>query len=185
MTDLVFITGNEHKAEYLAKWLGIDVPHQKVDVDEIQSLDLREVVEHKARTAYTIVGKPVLVEDIALTFAAMGRLPGTLIKWFLQELGIDGTCRVGNAYEDKRAEAAIMYGLYDGRELRIFEGRKTGRIAPEPRGESWGWNNMFIPDGWDKTYGEMTDDEFKSCSHRYIAIEKLRDYLQKTEVSPR
>lgn len=179
MKDVVFITGNEHKAKYLAAWLGIDVPHRKVDVDEIQSLDLREVVEHKARAAYEIVGKQVLVEDIALTFVAMGRLPGTLVKWFLEELGIDGLGRLGNTYEDKRAEALIMYGLYDGKRLEIFEGSKTGRLAPEPRGNSFGWNNIFIPDGWNKTYGEMTEDEFKSCSHRYIAIQKLRAYLQK------
>jgi XTP/dITP diphosphohydrolase len=178
--DLVFITGNQHKAKYLALWLGIDVPHQKVDLDEVQSLDLREVVEHKARLAYEIVGRPVLVEDVALRFAAMGRLPGTFIRWFLEELGIDGLCRLGNNYENKSAEATIMYGLYDGHELHVFEGSKTGRLASEPRGDSFGWNNIFVPDGWDKTYGEMTDDEFKACSHRYIAIDKLRAYLQKT-----
>ena len=178
MNDIVFITGNQHKADYLASWLGIPVPHQKLDVDELQSLDLRKVVEHKVRQAYGIIKKPVLVEDVALTFTAMGRLPGTLIKWFLEELGVEGVCRLANTYDDKRVTASIMYALYDGRKLEVFEAQKTGRIAPEPRGESFGWNSIFIPDGSEKTYAEMSDDEVKPFSHRYAAIEKLRRHLQ-------
>lgn len=179
MKDLVFITGNQHKADYLARWLDMPVPHRTLDLDEIQSLDLRKVAEHKARQAYAIVKQPVLVEDVALTFEAMGRLPGTLIKWFLEELGIDGLCNLGNMYADKHATALILYALYDGRKMEFFDGYKSGRIAPEARGNSFGWNNIFIPEGWQKTYGEMMDDEFKACSHRYTAIEKLRTFLQK------
>lgn len=179
MNDLLFITGNEHKAEYLAKWLGMPVEHRKLDLDEIQSLDLREVVEHKARQAYTIAKRPVLVEDVALTFTAMGRLPGTFVKWFLEELGIDGLCTLGNTYTDKRATALMMYAWFNGHRMEVFSGEKAGRLAAGPRGTSWGWNNIFIPDGWKKTYGEMTEDEFKASSHRYIAIEKLRTFLQK------
>jgi len=83
VNDIEFITGNQHKADYLAKWLGMPINHQKVDLTEIQSLDLHEVVEHKVREAYRIIQKSVLVEDVSLTFHALGRLPGTLVKWFL------------------------------------------------------------------------------------------------------
>lgn len=58
MNDAVFITGNQHKAEYLAKWLGMPLEHRKVEQDEIQSLDLKEVVSHKARQAGTIAEHP-------------------------------------------------------------------------------------------------------------------------------
>jgi len=61
--------------------------HEKIDMDEIQSLDLDEVVEHKVRQAYEIAKKPILVEDTALEFPALGKLPGTFIKFFIQELG--------------------------------------------------------------------------------------------------
>lgn len=180
MKDFIFITGNQHKADYLAKWLGLPVDHRKIDLDEIQSLDLPKIAEHKARQAYEIIKKPVLVEDVALTFRALGRLPGPLIRWFLEELGVDGLCRLVNKYDDKRAEASIVYALFDGKKLTIFASSRHGRVSPEPRGESWGWNNIFIPDGWDKTYGEMTESEFKSTSQRYEAITKLREYLQKS-----
>lgn len=80
MANITFITGNQNKADYLAKYLGFPVRHQKVDLDEVQSLDLHEIVEHKVRQAYGTIGSPVLVEDVALEFSALGRFPGTFIK---------------------------------------------------------------------------------------------------------
>lgn len=62
MKDAVFITGNQKKADYLAELLGHPVDHVKVDLNEIQSLDLHEVVKHKLRQAYAEVQRPVLVE---------------------------------------------------------------------------------------------------------------------------
>lgn len=185
MQDIIFITGNQHKADYLAKWLRMPVPHQKVELEELQSLDLRAVVTHKAKAAYSIVKKPVLVEDVALTFHAMGALPGTLIKWFLQEIGPDGLCRMMHEFDDKTATASIMYGLYDGKELHTFEGHVKGSVVAAPRSSdvsAWkntpSWNSVFMPDGSKKTYGEMSDDELEPISHRAKAIALLREYLQ-------
>lgn len=178
MADIIFITGNQHKADYLAKWLGMPVAHRKVDLDEIQSLELREVVEDKARRAYEVVKKPVLVEDVALTFHALGRLPGTYIKWFLEELDTDGLCKILQGYDDRSATAAIMYGVFDGQTFHFFDAAIPGQVAETPRGElGFGWNSVFIPDGSDKTYAEMTDDELKPFSHRAMAVAKLREFL--------
>ena len=58
MKEVTFITGNQKKADYLAKYLGFPVKHHKLDLDEIQSLDLREIVEHKMRQAYEAVKGP-------------------------------------------------------------------------------------------------------------------------------
>src|SRR2546423_6793745 len=147
MKDIVFITGNQHKADYLTKWLEMPLAHQKLDLDEIQSLDLCEVVEHKVRQAYNQAKRPVLVEDVALTFTAMGRVPGTFVKWFLEELGNDGLCRLADGLAHRGAVASICYGLYDGRRLEIFESHQPGHIAPEPLGEhGFGWNPIFIPE---------------------------------------
>jgi len=184
LQGLTFITGNQHKAAYLAKWLDLALPHQKADVEELQSLDLAEIVAHKARGAYDLVRKPVLVEDVALTFHALGRLPGPLIKWFLEELTPAGLPKILQAYSDKSATASIMYGLYDGTTLRTFEAHVSGTVAPEPRSSgtsAWNtttsWNSVFIPDGSNKTYGQMTDEELLPYSHRAKAIAKLRAYL--------
>lgn len=183
--DLVFITGNQAKADYLAKWLGHPVEHQKVDLDELQSLDPSEVIEHKAREAYKAIGKTVLVEDVSFSFAAFGgKLPGTLVKWFLEETEVEGMLKMLDGFDDRRATAGITYGLFDGEHLQVFEGRVDGTVPSEPRmneNNTWhsskSWNSIFIPEGAGKTYAEMTDDELKPFSHRAKAIQKLQAFL--------
>jgi len=86
MQTITFITGNQKKADHLSRLIGMGVEHIKLDLDEIQSLSLREVVEHKARQAYEKVRKPVLVEDVALEFEEFGKLPGPFIKFFEKEI---------------------------------------------------------------------------------------------------
>jgi non-canonical purine NTP pyrophosphatase (RdgB/HAM1 family) len=185
MKDFVFITGNQHKADYLAKWLGYSVKHHKIELEEMQSLDLAVVVEDKARRAYAVAKRPVLVEDVALTFHALGGLPGPFIRWFLEEIGTDGLCRLMRPYDNKRATAATMYGLFDGKKLHTFGAEVTGTVADEPLSietEGWksnfGWNSLFIPDGATKTYAQMTDKELGTFSHRRPAVLKLKAYLE-------
>lgn len=176
---LTFITGNAMKAEYVAKWLGHPVAHHKLDLDELQSLDARTVVEHKAHQAYATLKQPVLVEDTSLTFHALGRLPGTLIKWFLEELGSDGLCKLLEPYGDRSATAMALFGLCDGKEMHFFEGVVDGHIAPVPRGRTgFGWNPIFIPENHTKTFAELTDEEMRPLNHRGRALEKLAAYLQ-------
>ena len=175
----IFITGNQGKADQLAQWLDMPIAHQKLDLDEIQSLDPRAVVDHKVRQAYSIAKRPVLVEDVSVVLTAMGKLPGPLIKWFLEELGNEGICKLADSLPHRKAVASICYALYDGQEVQFFEYSKEGEIAPEPRGEAWGWNPIFIPAGAMKTYAEMTPEEVRPVSMRAQAIEKLREYLQR------
>lgn len=182
MQDFVFITGNQHKANLLTKYLGRPIEHHKVDLDEIQSLDARVVAEHKVRQAYDLLKKPVLVDDVSLSFKALGRLPGTQIKWFLEELEVEGLADLASRLDTREATASMVFALFDGKEVRFFEHAVHGRIAPEPRsihnGLAFGWNEIFIPDGSEKTYAEMKDEELTFFSHRAPAVAKLKAYLE-------
>lgn len=181
MISPVFITGNKHKAKQLNDWLGITIPHQKVDLDEIQSLDLREVVEHKARQAYEFVRQPVLVEDVAMTFTALNQLPGPLVKWFEKGSSLESMCHMLDGFADRSAEAHTMYGLYDGDELHIFEGVMHGSISKLPRGSGgFGFDSIFVLDGQTLTRAELDDATYARTSYRQEALAKLREYLQKT-----
>jgi non-canonical purine NTP pyrophosphatase (RdgB/HAM1 family) len=179
--DLTFITGNENKAYYLAKWLDQPIKHHKLDLDEIQSLDLHKIVEHKVRQAYEILKIPVLVEDVSLEFTAIKRLPGPFIKWFLEELGPDGLAAFAHQLKDQKAIATVCYGLYDGREIHYFEGVMHGRIASKPKGEGgFGFDRIFIHDGFTITRAEMSEEDFTAHSSRRQAIEKLQAFLANT-----
>ena len=176
---LTFITGNAAKAEQLARHLEYPVAHKKLDLAEIQSLDLIEVVEHKAKEAYKHIQGSVLVEDTSLTFRALGHLPGPLIKWFLTELDNEGLCKLLNGYDDRVAWAEVCFGFFDGEELKFFEGKMKGSISKSPKGErGFGWDPIFIPEGHAKTWGEMTPEEQKDTSMRRIALKKLEPFLR-------
>lgn len=179
MNKITFITGNAAKAEQLGRHLNYPVEHLKLDLPEIQSLHLEEIVEHKAKEAYKQIHSPVLVEDTSLVFSALGKLPGPLIKWFLTELKNEGLCKLLDVYKDRSAVARVVFGCYDGDKLQMFDGEIKGRIAESPRGnEGFGWDPIFIPDGWDKTWGEMTIEEQAHTSMRKIALQKLEKFYK-------
>lgn len=178
MKDFVLITGNQHKADYLKMWLGSPVEHHKVDLDELQSLDVKEIVDHKVHQAYDILKRPVLVEDTSYRMYGLGHLPGPLIKWFLQDLGPEGLCKLASGLDTQNAQVSVTYAYFDGSEVHYFTHAVEGKVAPEPRGDhGFGWNATFIPEGSAKTYAEMTDDEIRPFSMRAQAIEKLREFL--------
>lgn len=178
MKDITFITGNQHKAEQVANWLSTHIPHRKIDLDELQTLDIHQIVEHKARQAYGILNTPVLIEDVSLTFNALGQLPGPFIKWFIQELDYPGLVKLLEGYDDRSARAGCCYGFYDGAGLHFFEGEVTGRIAGRPRGSGgFGFDPVFIPDGYSVTRAEMDGDAYAKTSPRKFALDKLKQFL--------
>jgi non-canonical purine NTP pyrophosphatase (RdgB/HAM1 family) len=174
---VVFITGNENKARQVQEWLGVEVEHVKLELEEMQTLNLEELVRHKARQAFQVLQSAVLVEDTALEFGAMGRLPGPFVKYFEKELGLERMCRMLDGYEDRSAKAVAVFGLCkDGDNVEIFRGEVTGRILENPvRIEnSFGWNPIFVPEEAEKCLGQMSLEEMRPYSHRWRALEKLQ-----------
>ncbi|MCX6809835.1 MAG: non-canonical purine NTP pyrophosphatase [Candidatus Berkelbacteria bacterium] len=185
MKKITFISGNKNKVERVREYLrGIEVSHKDLEINEIQSLDLEKVVEHKARQAFEIVKSPVLVEDVSLVYSAFGNLPGPLIKWFLAELGNAGLCRILNHYtKDKNREAVaeVSFGFFDGKNFKSFGAQVNGRIAPYPKGENgFGWDPIFIPEGSDKTLGETGSGEKEKLFRAKALQDFARFYLDKS-----
>lgn len=180
MKQAVFITGNQNKADYLGRLIGMPIEHHKLDLDEIQSVDLKEVIEHKARQAYKILNKPVLVEDVSLEFNALNGLPGTFIKFFVDYTGLEQTCRMLDGFKDRSAVAKCAYGYFDGQELEIFEGSAAGSIADHPSEGTmgFGWDQIFIPDGYN---GQIRADlSQKDYDELYLVIKpinQLKEFL--------
>jgi len=134
MKDVLFITGNQEKADYFSQLIGHLVEHIIIELDEIQSLDLHVIVKHKLHQAYAVTGRPVLVEDVALEFNALGKLPGTFIKWFQESLTHMELCRLLDG-KDRSSVARSVFGYFDGQTETYFEGSLKGTIPPEPAGK--------------------------------------------------
>ncbi len=178
MKSVTFITGNQNKADYLAKYLGIPVEHHKLDLDELQSLELSVIVEHKVKQAYELVKRPVLVEDVSLEFSALGRLPGTYIKWFLEELDFKTICNLLDG-KDRSATGRCMFGYYDGDELHLFEGSIKGIISEGPRGkDGYGWDQIFIPEGYTQTRAELSDEDYEAVYSKIRPVARLKEFLE-------
>lgn len=183
--QFTFITGNANKAKYVAEWLGADVPHHRLDLDEIQTLDLHTLVTHKAKQAFGVLKTPVLVEDAQLSCPALGGLPGPFIKWFIDAMGVDGLAKLMQIYSDRSAHGKICYALYDGHDMHFFEGEMHGVIAPEPRGTGgFGFDAILINDGFTKTRAEMTEAEYAQTSYRKQALDKLKEFLHAQKTRP-
>ncbi|HET9850534.1 MAG TPA: non-canonical purine NTP pyrophosphatase [Candidatus Saccharimonadales bacterium] len=169
--NVTFITGNPKKAEFLKKYLGVELSHQKLDLDELQSLSLREITEHKVKQAFELVQGPVLIEDIGFSIMAMRRLPGPFIKWFIGEIGFEKLCRLADADPSRLAETSVCYAYFDGARLEFFEGSQKGILPDHPRGDDgFGWNGIFIPEGQGKTIAEMDETEMEKYSLRTTTV---------------
>jgi non-canonical purine NTP pyrophosphatase (RdgB/HAM1 family) len=175
-----FATGNRLKFEEDREILaghGIDVEHIEMDLPEIQA-EPADIAKHKARFAAGKAGKPCFVDDTALCFNALNGLPGEYIKFFAEKLGTENLVKLLAGFEDKSAKAMAVVGYCEpGNEPVVFEGIVEGTIVP-PRGKRFVWDPIFIPDGFSKTYAEMTLEEKNRISHRKKAMEKFAKYLK-------
>ena len=181
----VFITGNQNKADYLSRQLGVELEHQKVDLVELQSTDLHEIVAHKLEQAYAACGRPVLVEDVSLVFNALGDLPGPYIKWFVDHAGDEACCKMLDGFDDRSAVIRCTFGYYDGQTMTFFDSELPGTIADAPRGENgFGFDRFFMNDGYEITRAEMTQEENeRTYAELMKPFAKVREFVRKLQES--
>jgi len=170
---LVFVTSRPEKARE-AERLGFEIDRLHLELPEPQALDPSEIVEEKARNAYAILSRPVLVEDSGLAIHAWGGFPGALVKWVEKSAGVPAIARMLDGFSDRSATALCAIGYCDGGEVVTARGETTGSIADAPRGNGgFGWDVLFLPEGSDRTFAEMSPEEKDAISHRRRAWDAL------------
>lgn len=179
-TTLFFVTGNANKLAEVSAILaasGIDIQSKELDLPELQGT-IEDISKHKARRAAEVIGGPVLVEDTCLGFNALKGLPGPYIKWFMKDLGHEGLVNMLAAYEDKSAQAVCTFAYCEGpgQEPVLFQGRTDGKIVPARGPARFGWDPIFEYRG--QTYAEMDKVIKNSISHRFKALELLREWME-------
>jgi inosine triphosphate pyrophosphatase len=177
MQQIFLVTGNPNK---LREWQAImpsTIDLQSIDIDliEIQSDNPEEIVADKVKRAYEHVGKPVIVEDVDAGLKKLGGLPGPFIKFFNGKLGKDALYKLAGR-EGEEATVACTAAYYDGERMIIVRGEINGTVVA-PRGDSFGFDIVFVPEGETQTFGEMTPEKKNSISHRHKAIQMLVEKL--------
>ncbi|KAG0051783.1 hypothetical protein BGZ83_003309 [Gryganskiella cystojenkinii] len=104
-----------------------------------------------------------------------------IFKWFLEGVGHDGLNKMLDGFDDRSAFALCTFALSEGpgTEPILFEGRNDGSIVAARGPTHFGWDPVFLPDGYDTTYAEMDKETKNIISHRSRALAKLRAYLEK------
>ena len=188
MNKLVFATHSEHKLDELKAMLPEFSVYGLKDIDihddiEENGQTLTENACIKASFLYAKSGMTALAEDTGLEVFALNGQPGVHTARYAgdQRDPIDNMNKLLNALEgqhDRSAQFRTVITLVSDEETLYFEGIVTGRIGETMSGTAgFGYDPVFIPDGYDKSFAELDGDIKNQISHRAKAVEKLKTYL--------
>ena len=187
---LIFASNNQHKIEELKAFCKnvIDIVSLKeagIDIDIPEPHDtLEENASEKSWTIYKLTGKNCFSEDTGLEIEALNGEPGVKSARYAGEArtfknNIEKILSQLSSHSNKKAKfRAVISLIIDGKENQ-FEGICSGKIIDTPAGtEGFGYDPIFIPDGSDRTFAEMSVEEKNQFNHRTKAAAKLVAYLQ-------
>ena len=174
----VLVTGNPGKLAEAQRICGPDLESVALELPEIQSLDLEEVLRAKAETAWRALQCPLIVEETGFEIDALNGFPGPLVKWLLEAVGADGVAGLGHALGNPAATARCALLYRDAERSVLGEGTVEGRLVLPPRGGAgFGWDPVFVADGESRTFAELSGDEKDALGHRGRAWRALVESL--------
>ena len=187
---LIFASNNQHKIDELKAFCKneieiISLKEAGIDIDIPEPHPtLEENASEKSWTIYKLTGNDFFSEDTGLEIAALKGEPGVKSARYAGEGrsfkdNIEMVLRKLSSESNKNARfRAVISLIINGSEIR-FEGICNGRIIDTPRGfGGFGYDPIFIPDGTERTFAEMSIDEKNQYNHRTEAAAKLVAYLQ-------
>ena len=192
---IVFATNNKHKLEEVKKILGASIEILSLQdigcTDELPETGntLRKNAEQKARYIQDKYGCNCIADDSGLEVDALDGRPGVYsaryagtpadanenIKKLLGEM---------NREENRKAKFRTVIALRIGELTHFFEGEIIGEITLQLRGDrGFGYDPVFVPNGFHVTFAEMAAELKNRISHRAIAVKKLVDFLKAVEAN--
>lgn len=174
--------GKIRELSHLAEGRGIELVPLDVPKVELQSESLLEIALYSAATAYLTVRKPIIVEDSGLYIEHLNTFPGAMSSYVYRTIGISGILKLMEGAKNRRAtfESVIALAAPTLRGVKLFQGLVHGTISEEPRGAGgFGFDPIFIPDGYSKTFAEMDIEEKNAVSHRAAAFKAMSQWLLK------
>jgi XTP/dITP diphosphohydrolase len=143
----------------------------------------QENAQQKAMAFAEKTGLLSLSDDSGLCVTALGGKPGIHSKRFVEGSDHDRNLKLLELVKDQPDRSAYFISvicLYDHstKQVQFFEGRVEGRLAAEGHGtQGFGYDPIFIPTGYEQTFGELGSDIKNKLSHRARALEKVKEYL--------
>lgn len=190
--DIVIATKNKKKVEEIKRLLS-DLNVNILTLDDFK--DLPDIVEDgktfeenalkKAMTIAKMTGKPSIADDSGLEVYALGGAPGIHSARYAGEnsndaKNIEKLLKELKDKKDRRARfvCCIAFALPDGK-VNLFFGVTEGIISEIPKGEKgFGYDPVFYPEGYDKTFAEMPSEKKDLLSHRGKALKKFKEFIK-------
>lgn len=194
MKKLVFATNNAHKLEEIRAILG-----DKVEILSLNDInchaDIPETADTlegnaklKAAYIYTNYGLDCFADDTGLEVEALNGAPGIYSARYAGGQGHDSEANMKKLLTEmagkinRNAQFRTAICLIEKGNKHLFEGIVKGRIIEAKRGNSgFGYDPVFIPEGYNETFAEMGNAEKNKISHRARAVAALCEYLQNEE----
>jgi len=190
--ELIFATNNSHKLKEISALLGNEIrllspAELGINEDIPEEFDtIEENAMAKARYIYGLTGRDVFADDTGLEIEALGGEPGVHSARYAGpeknfEKNIDKVLDRMKNYDCRDACFRTVIALIRNGSEHLFEGKVCGKITKERRGsEGFGYDPVFIPEGFNITFAQMSLEEKNRISHRAEAFRKLRSFLLKT-----
>lgn len=193
MENIIFATNNLNKVSEVKSIIGdkfgiLSLSEAGIDIDIPEPFDtIEENAIEKARVINDLTKENCFSEDTGLEVEALNGEPGVKSARYSgeekdPEANIDKVLDKLKGHENRRAQFKTVICLIINGKQNIFDGICKGAIIAQRRGESgFGYDPVFVPDGSDKTFGEMNMEEKNIFSHRKKAVEKLTRFLNSFE----
>ena len=187
---IVFATNNKHKLEEIKDILGKDF--EIVSLDEIgchedipeTGLILEENARQKSSYIVEHYNHDCFADDTGLEVDSLNGEPGVHSARYAEGTDHDSEANMRKLLskmsnvKDRTARFRTVISLIINGVEHQFEGRVEGRIATEKHGtEGFGYDPIFIPEGYDKSFAELGEEVKNQISHRARAVKKLAEYL--------
>ena len=180
--ELKVVTSNDGKIkEFKQAFEKTPVFPTKVSVPypEVQASSLEEVVDFGLDNLKDKIQTPLIIDDAGVFVEKLQGFPGVYSRYVYDTIGSQGLLRQLEHIEDRQASFKCVLGLLleDGTTHK-FVGECKGRIIHEMRGDGgFGYDPIFIPDGFDRTFAELPPEEKNEISHRGRAMQNLLAFI--------
>jgi XTP/dITP diphosphohydrolase len=191
--ETIFLaSGNAHKIEELKQVLsplGIDLKStlDYPDAEEVEEdqPDLQGNALKKARYWFDKTGLPSVSDDTGLEVDTLNGAPGVYSARYAGDNpsyddNVNKLLTELKGESDRSAQFRTVIAFVDGSDNYFFEGICRGRIIDEKRGDKgFGYDPVFVPEGYDETFAELSSEEKNRISHRGRAVQKFINFLGK------
>ena len=191
MSHIVVATKNAHKVEEFRRLLAdqdvellslADYPGAP-DVEETGTT-FAENASIKAAAASSYCDAAAFADDSGLEVEALDGRPGVYSSRYAPSdpERIEKLLKELEGVENRRARFVCAIAIaFNGEVLEVFEGEVKGTITTSPRGkDGFGYDPIFLPDGYDRTFAELTSEEKNKISHRANAFAKALEFVEDT-----